>query len=1318
PMKTPLLLLLVAACAARPAAALDPSTAITQFGHDIWQSEQGLPQNTIYAVAQTRDGYLWLATAEGLARFDGVSFTVFSKQNTPAIRNNVISALLQTKDGALWIGMDGGGLARLRDGVFQPFGLQDGLSSLRISTLCEDGAGTLWAGTFEAGLNRLEKGGFVALGMKQGLSDDRIRAIADDGKGTLWIGTDGGGLNRLTDGRLTPFSTAQGLSSNQVRALAFDRQGHLWVGTFGGGLNEIVDGRVRILTTANGLASNAVWALREDRDGSLWIGTYGGGLNRLNGTRLETFGAKEGLSNEYVWSILEDREGSLWIGTLAGGLNRLRQGKFTCFTTKEGLAADGVRAITQDPTGAMWIGTEGGGLSRLAEGRFTTYTTKNGLLDNGIYSVLSDERSLWIGSYGAGLNRMRGGHIATFKPPAGTLKSVHVLAFEGPDALWVGTFRDGLYLFTAAPDSGNGRELHGELTPFTTKQGLSNDKVLTVRKSRSGIVWVGTAGGGLNRLEGGKFTDFPGRQALEKQFVYAVHEDADGVLWIGTGGGGLGRIGPSGYSAMTVRDGLFDDVVFGIVEDDGGDLWFTCNKGISRVKRAQLNAFAERKAASISSIAYGVADGMKSRECNSGGQPGWKSRDGRLWFPTVRGFAVIDPARIETNTNVPPVLLESVLSSGVEAASSTFPPGSEKFEFHYTALSFLGTDRVRFRYRLDGLDTTWTDAGTRRVAYYNRIPHGTYTFQVVACNSDGLWNERGASYPLVVKPHGYQTWWFRLLAVIGVVLAATAGLRARVRQLQAREVALLRVVELRTGELRKEKENAEALTEELKVAQERISRLLESSPGASESLAAWSRSVADEVAGIIGAGRIGIWEIGNEGLSPLSDEGLPPPSLDALHEILGHPGRVVSESKDGILVPLTGLSGELCGALLIPGRSQALHESERRLVVGFAHQLGGALEVSRIRRQLAAAQERRITSRRELHERGIATLQICPTCGLCYDHTVETCATDGVVLESPRPLPFILLDRYRFLRVLGQGGMGMVLAAHDEKLGRDVAIKLIRPDHFGNVEMRHRFEREARTLAHIQHPGVIALYDSGELEDGTAFIVTEKLSGCDLSLLLETFGPGRPSQVAALLEQGAAALRAAHLAGVVHRDIKPGNIFLVDVDTLNGFRIKILDFGLAKSMTLEQGLTQSGMVVGTPCYMSPEQVQGAEVDSRADVYSFAAVCYEALTGRRAVPGDDMGRVLINALSTKPLPVSSRLRGTPIEVDQAFESALAKDAARRLKDIELWATSFADVLRRMPEDVKVSGWPEAPNSFQLVGEGRPMSTIPVQKMPAD
>jgi serine/threonine protein kinase len=324
-----------------------------------------------------------------------------------------------------------------------------------------------------------------------------------------------------------------------------------------------------------------------------------------------------------------------------------------------------------------------------------------------------------------------------------------------------------------------------------------------------------------------------------------------------------------------------------------------------------------------------------------------------------------------------------------------------------------------------------------------------------------------------------------------------------------------------------------------------------------------------------------------------------------------------------------------------------------------------------------------------LRARGVATLQICPTCGRCYDHTIQACAEDRTRLATPRVVPFVLVDRYQLVRVLGEGGMGLVFEARDQKLDRKVAIKIVNAEEFRDPAMKKRLEREARAVARVQHPGVIGLYDSGELEDGSAFLVMELLEGCDLASLMRLHGKGKPAQVASLLRQAGAAVAAAHNVGVVHRDIKPQNIFLVNAPS--GFQVKVLDFGVAKSTNVETGVTRTGMIIGTPGYMAPEQIQGPGIDARTDLYSLAVVGFEALTGQRIIPEGPVVKMLFAVTNSVPSRLSSLVPGIPPAVDEAFVKGLAKNPASRPPDIARWLTSFVDQLERVPS--QAGGWPE-------------------------
>jgi len=778
------LALLALACLApaRNALALDPKKAITQYVHDVWKMDQGLPQDNVHAVRQTRDGYLWIGTFDGgLARFDGVRFTVFDPGNTPGLTSTNINDLLEDSEGSLWIGTVGGGISRLRDGKFTSFTTKDGLSGNSISSIRGDRSGNIWAGTMKNGLNRLRDGKVTTFTTKDGLSGDGISSIREDREGNLWIGTFEKGLNRLRDGKFTAFTTKDGLSSNAVYCLQEDREGNLWIGTAGGGLNRLKDGKFTTFTTKDGLSSNDVYCLYEDREGSLWIGTTGGGLNRFRDGMFTSFTTKEGLSDDSVLELYEDREGSLWIGTLAGGLNRLRDGKFTTFGSREGLPSERAMVAYEDREGSLWIGTSGptdAGLVRLRDGRVTLFTTKDGLSGDHIQSIGEDrDGNLWIVAAGRGLNRFRDGRFTVFTTKDG-LSDMRVGSILGDRAgnLWVGTSRKGLDRFR-----------DGRFTSFTTKDGLSGEGVVSMYEDRAGSLWFGTRPKGLSRFAGGKFTSFPALDGLSSRFVLSIHEDREGSLWLGTYGSGLIRFREGRFTSVTTRDGLVDDSIYRALPDEQGNLWMSSNKGVFRASLGELNAVADGRVRKVTCVPYGTVDGIRSLEANGGSPPGWKGRDGRLWFTTLKGVVVVDPAHMPVNVLPPPVVLEEVLVDGkpldrTSTSRVVLPPRTESLGFRYTASSFLVPKRVKFRYRLEGFDREWVEAGTERTARYTRVPPGDYTFRVVACNDDGLWNETGASLSFGLLPRFWQTWWFHGLeglAGLGLLVGALVLQRRR-----------------------------------------------------------------------------------------------------------------------------------------------------------------------------------------------------------------------------------------------------------------------------------------------------------------------------------------------------------------------------------------------------------------------------------------------------------------------------------------------------------------------------------------------------------
>lgn len=797
--------------------ALDSDKELAQYSHNVWRTESGLPQNTVRAIAQTRDGYIWLATDGGLVRFDGTRFTIFDRHTDEAIKSDSIQSLLEDHAGNLWVGTDAG-LLGYSNGKITGYSTRDGLASDRVSSLYEDHTGTLWIGT-PNGLSRFRDGRFTSYTINEGLPSNSVSAIYEDRRGSLWVGTPGGlarfggeqvaevyaikdglpannvsaiyesrdgslwfgtpgGLVRFAADRFAVYTMSDGLANNMVWAIHEDRAGMLWIGT-DGGLSRLTNGRFVTLTVQDGLADNSVYSIYEDSAGNLWLATPGG-LTRWRAGRLDSYTAQAGLSGNVVLSVLEDREGNLWVGTESGGLDLFKDKKFTTYTASEGLASDLTWAVYETRDGAMWMGTQSG-LTQIKGGKPKTFTTKEGLASN-IVRALKEDRAgaLWIGTP-AGLCRWQNEKFDTYTVLDGlSSNAVWALEEDREGALWIGTL------------GGLTRLKDGKFTVYTAEDGLSDDAILALGATADGTLWVGTRSGGLNRFKDGKFTN---EQQLSDNSIHAIHEDADGALWIGTRNGGLNRFKDGRLVACTTKNGLFDDCVFQILDDGKDNLWMSCTKGVFRASRQQLNDFADGKIQYVSSVSYGTADGLRSRECTGGGQPaGWRSRDGRLWFPTIKGVAMVDPQHLKLNEQKPPVVIEQVIADDKPVdmrAEVKLSAGVYRLEFQYTGLSFVAPEKVRFKYKLEGFDRDWVEAGARRVAYFTSVPPGDYTFRVIASNNDGVWNEEGAAFAFYIEPRFYQTYWFYLLLLVIAGLAGWGIYHLRIKRIKAQFAAVL-----------------------------------------------------------------------------------------------------------------------------------------------------------------------------------------------------------------------------------------------------------------------------------------------------------------------------------------------------------------------------------------------------------------------------------------------------------------------------------------------------------------------------------------------
>jgi diguanylate cyclase (GGDEF)-like protein len=787
----------------RDARALDPLKSIAQYAHETWNTKNGLPEADVMAILQTRDGYLWLGTEEGLARFDGARFVVFDRK-TSLLPNNRVQVLAETADGSLWVGTENG-LSRFKDRRFTNFSLRDGLPSANIRGLWAEPGGALWV-TTSAGVRVWRGNGFAQVPSVEEIKQQSARQVLQTAKGDTWVATDAGLSLSEGSGRKAPAQTP--LNGKLFRTMMLESpDGPLWVGT-NAGLYRLAEGRLSSYPLGF-RASPEITALLEDRGHNLWVGTLGDGLVRVNGEGVVHYSVGDGLSAVEVKSLYEDKAGNLWVGTFGGGVEVFRDTMFTPYGKPEGVSQNVVWTVLEDHESSLWIGTQGAGLNRLKDGKVTAYAASSGFADNTVGSLFEGpDGALWLGK-DSGLSKFSGGRLVDVPLASGPFREqVHAIYQDHEGTVWVGTRTSGLVL------------LHGaERRRLDTSSGLAGNNVQAILPSRNGGLWIGTLSG-LSHYQNDHFTNLTRKDGLSADQVISLYEDREGTLWIGSDG--LNRLKDGTITVYGEREGLFDQNILAILEDDDGYLWLSSNKGIFRVAKKQLNDLAEGRAAALTVTAFGTADGMRNVECNGGSSPAaWKDHRGNLWFPTVAGALKVDPRGVSANAQPLQVHIEDIWADRKYVAPSgsiTLPPGGHELEVHYSAPYFAGENRVRYRYQLEGFDKEWVDAGSRTVAYYTNLPPGDYRFRVVAAGFNATPGEVETGLDLQLSPHFYQRPVFYAvgaLAAAGLVLLVWGWAN---RVMIARQNELKWLVEARTQEL--EAEKAQLLAAKTALAQQ------------------------------------------------------------------------------------------------------------------------------------------------------------------------------------------------------------------------------------------------------------------------------------------------------------------------------------------------------------------------------------------------------------------------------------------------------------------------------------------------------------------
>ncbi len=779
-----------AARAAEPPAP-SPSGA---FAIRAWETDDGLPRNSVLALTQSRDGYLWLGTLNGLVRFDGLRFTLYDTGNTPGMEGNRIVSLFEDREGNLWVGIENGRPLLVRPDGIKPLDLGGGGREQRLVAACQDEQGAVWLCAADGEVGRYFAGTVNVWQVGAGRFS-RYRSVVAEPGGPVWLALDGG-LYEIDPRAVRPrrkLPVRRVVSFNRLDYVLASRRGGCW---------RLADGRITRAEkgqTVEDLGAYPwsgparVTAACEDAEGRLIVGTLGAGVFWFAGDGPpRRFSTANGLSNDYILALTVDREGSLWVGTDGGGLNRVRRQLFHVVEATRGQV---VQALAADAKGGLWVGYNGGGVDYLKDGTTRHYGAPEGLLGLPVRALLVDRRGdCWAGLWAGGLLRWRDGHFA--RAPTGGRVAPVVLALheDRRGRLWVGS-EGGL----ARWDGASWRD-------FTMRDGLSTNRVRVITDDAAGNLWIGTEGGGLNRWRDGTFTVFrKSPDGLPGDTVAALHADAAGALWVGLDGHGLARWRDGRWDRFSTREGLPSNSVGSIQEDDAGRLWIGTTAGLMRVARAAFDAVAAGRAERLVGRVYERADGLPTRECTMGPAldlPRPAGAQVRLWAPTIKGLAWVYPADVHPNPHAPPVVIESVWVEGRPQGPQTLratppprvvvPPGRRRLEIHYTSLNLAAPERARFRYRLVGHDNEWVDAGAIRVARYSKLPPGNYRFEVIAGNEDGVWSETAAALAVIVPPPFWRTWWFLTLAVTGLLGTVVAAVHYTSTQRLRRQVARLR----------------------------------------------------------------------------------------------------------------------------------------------------------------------------------------------------------------------------------------------------------------------------------------------------------------------------------------------------------------------------------------------------------------------------------------------------------------------------------------------------------------------------------------------
>lgn len=763
---------------------LDPEKPVDQYLLDQWEIAEGIPSNTINSITQTADGYLWFATTKGLVRFDGMKFSIIDFTGDKLIasmKSTVADKLFVDREGTLWIGSPEGLTSyQPQNCQFKTFTTAEGITKDRIRRISEDMKGNLWISFYSSYVNRFSNGKFTAFNTSHGLEGKKINTILEDRKGNLLFGSRENGVFIYKEGKFSQYPIAD-LDKLQIITMHEDRKGDLWIGT-NNGLLQVTDQGTQKYTVQDGLSNDYIISIIEDSDWNFWVGTVKG-LNRIKKIQKDKIDVETVLKHFTIICLFEDREKSLWVGTYVSGIKRLKEGKFTSYSPLEAYQEEIFFSLFEDQRGDIWIGAHDGKLFRCLGNDLIKSVKIPGVSGTSILSIAEDnEGYLWLGTNGKGVFRGKNGMFLQFTTREGlTDNLVTSISMDSKGNLWFSTF-DGLSVI---------RHPNGAIESLNSGNGLLGKRVHNVYEDIDRNIWI-AADKGVTVLKEGKLAKENISYYLQDVSVTCIYEDLPDpdkgdskvrVVWMATHGAGLKRLTLSDGRVVsyTTDNGMTTNFIYQFFEDQQGNFWLMSNSGILRVSKRELNSFANHSLDMIHCTSFGISDGLKSLEFDNefSRNSALKTINGEFWFITKKGISIVNPGKVRINKIPPPVVIEEAFfneqSISLHQEVNAFK-GITDLRFHFTAPAFLSPEKIRFKYQLEGFDEKWVflSPGSERAARYKDLEPGTYTFRVIACNAEGIWNRTGDTFTFTIKPLFYQTLVFKIL-ILFMLIALTAA---------------------------------------------------------------------------------------------------------------------------------------------------------------------------------------------------------------------------------------------------------------------------------------------------------------------------------------------------------------------------------------------------------------------------------------------------------------------------------------------------------------------------------------------------------------